>query len=221
MPNIAVILSGCGYLDGAEIRESVLSLLYLDEAGADVSIFAPEDQQYHVINHQHGEAAHAQRSIIEEAARIARGKIMPLHQLNPEQYDGLIIPGGFGVAKNFSDIAFKGAGAHVDPTISAVVQGFYDARKPIGAICISPVLLSAILRNQAIELTIGEDKFFADLIEGFGNKHRRCDTGDAVIDTQHRIASCSAYMRDDASLSHVAQGIKKVIEYVVTSTPKA
>lgn len=220
MPHIAVILSGCGYLDGAEIRESVLSLLYLDEMGAEVSIFAPDNQQYHVMNHQQGSAVVAERSMIEEAARIARGKIMPLHAINPDQYDGLVIPGGFGVAKNFSDIAFKGAEAQADPAIAAVVQACYDAGKPIGAICISPVLVAAILRNKGIRLTIGEDKFFASLIEGFGNIHQLSLTHEAVINTQHAIASCSAYMRDDAPLAEVAIGIKHVIHYVVTSAKK-
>jgi enhancing lycopene biosynthesis protein 2 len=220
MPNIAVILSGCGYLDGAEIRESVLSLLYLDEAGANVSIFAPDNQQYHVVNHQQGDAQHTQRSVIEEAARIARGKIAPLRAINPDDFDGLVIPGGFGVAKNFSDIAFKGAEAQADPAIAAVVRAFYNTQKPIGAICISPVLIAAILRNEGIELTIGEDKFFAGLIEGFGNRHYPCNTREAIIDTHHHIASCSAYMRDDASLADVAVGIRQVIEYVVSLAQK-
>ena len=211
---VAVILSGCGYLDGAEIRESVLTLLYLDEIGAKVEIFAPSGLQYEVVNHSSTAPQDDNRSVIDEAARIARGKITMLDELHVEDFDALIIPGGFGVAKNFSDIAFKGAEAKVNDEIAGIIRGFYNAGKPIGAICIAPVLVAATLRGLGIKFTIGDDKFFASLINGFGNIHHNCATNEIIIDEEHKIVSCSAYMRDNSELKDVAIGIKKVVTSV-------
>ncbi len=218
---IAVILSGCGYLDGSEIRESVLSLLYLDEAGAEVQMFAPAGLQHEVVNHSSGGTAQGEaRTVLEESARIARGKISPLAELKHTDFDGLIIPGGFGVAKNFSDIAFKGKDTTVNDEIAVVIRGFYAEGKPIGAICISPVLVAAVLKNHAIKLTIGDDKFFGGLINDFGNVHHDCATNQAIIDETHKIVSCSAYMHDNAELKDVAIGIKKVINEVMKMCEK-
>ncbi len=214
--NIALILSGCGYLDGAEIRESVLTLLALDRHGAKVSMFAPDAAQHHVVNHLSGEATSASRNVLEEAARIARGDIAPLETLQEGDYDALVIPGGFGVAKNLSDFAMSGAAMTVDPTFSAIIQAFYQAKKPIGAICIAPVIVAAALKGEGLTLTIGDDAGCAQIITGFGHQHQHCNTDAAIIDEPHRVASCSAYMRDDAGIADVAAGIDRVIDAVIT-----
>jgi enhancing lycopene biosynthesis protein 2 len=216
----AVILSGCGYLDGAEIRESVLTLLYADEVGAEVEMFAPDLPQREVVNHISGKSQQSNRTMLDEAARIARGKIKSLKELFPDKYDALLIPGGFGVAKNFSDIAFKGGEAEVNQEIATIIRGFYSQGKPIGAICISPVLVAAVLKGYGIKLTIGDDKFFAGVIDNFGNKHINSATSEMVVDENHKIASCSAYMRDNAELKDVAVGIKKVINYIAETINK-
>jgi enhancing lycopene biosynthesis protein 2 len=216
----AIILSGCGYLDGAEIRESVLTLLYASEAGAEVEIFAPDSLQHEVVNHIDGTSQKATRTMLDEAARIARGKITPLVKLAPAKFDALIIPGGFGVAKNFSDLAFKGEAAAVNEEIASIIRGFYSQGKPIGAICISPVLVAAVLRGFNIKLTIGEDKFFAGVINNFGNQHIDCATNEVMVDEAHKIVSCSAYMRDNAELKDVAVGIRKVLNYVAEMVTK-
>lgn len=213
---IAVILSGCGYLDGAEIRESVLSLLYLDIAGADVSIFAPNTTQYHTINHLNGEECTEPRNILQEAARIARGDVQPLDTLNPNEFDGLILPGGFGVAKNLSNFALNGENITIDSTADTIINAFHNASKPIGAICIAPVIIAASLKNKAITLTIGTDEGCAQAITNFGNRHQICPVDQAVTDTQHQIASCPAYMMDDAPVKDVAKGIEQVIQSVIT-----
>lgn len=51
MKKFAVILCGCGSMDGSEIHESVMTMLAIDKAGCNYTLFAPDENQYHVINH--------------------------------------------------------------------------------------------------------------------------------------------------------------------------
>lgn len=214
MTRIAVVLSGCGHLDGAEIRESVLSLLYLDQAGADVTVFAPSGSLKEV-NHLTGQETGNSRDILQEAARIARGKISPLSEARAENFDGLVIPGGYGVAKNLSDLAFKGADASVNPEFKSLIESFLTQKKPIGAICIAPaVLVAAVGKSHHPRVTIGEDSGTAGAIQAMGGSHENCPTSGIVIDEQNRIISTSAYMRDDA-LSNVAKGIEALVNMVL------
>ena len=210
----AVILSGCGYLDGAEIRESVLTLLYADQYGLQTQCFAPDIPQHHVVNHLTAQEADEPRNVLHESARIARGEVLPLSKLTPEEFDALLIPGGFGVAKNLSNLAFSGKDARVLPDFAAAIVGFHEAEKPIGAVCISPVVVALSLPNHAIRLTIGEDEKMAEIITATGNTHEVCATDKAVCDTKHKIATASAYMRD-APLAEVAKGIELVVKAVV------
>lgn len=217
MPKIAVILSGCGYLDGAEIRESVLTLLYLDKAGATVQMFAPNKQQHHVVDHlSQDEEEDAPRNVLHESARIARGNIDDLSLLDMEQYDGLIMPGGFGVAKNLSTFAFEGTAATIDGNVKKAITDTVRLKKPLGAICIAPVIVAASLSPHAHPtLTIGDDEQTATAIEGWGCTHKQASTAEMVYDPTLKIATCSAYMRDDASLADVATGIEKVVQQVL------
>ncbi len=210
MKKVAVILSGCGHKDGAEIREAVLSLLYLDKKGAAVECFAPSIP-FNVINHINDSAA-GTRNVLEEAARIARGDIKDLSYLKPEQFDALILPGGYGAAKNLSDLAFKGAEAKVMPEYAAIVKNFNAAGKPIGAICISPAVLVAALGKGKV--TIGNDAGTAKAITALGGTHEERDTDDICIDTVNRIVSTPAYMYDD-SISRVSDGIEKLVAKVL------
>lgn len=215
MTRVAVVLAGCGYLDGAEIRESVLSLLYLDQLGASVQCFAPDIAQYHVIDHLEKTETPEPRNVLAEAARIARSDVRALSGLDVRDFDALVLPGGYGVAKNLSSLAFKGADAEVLPEYARVIQAFYEAKKPIGAICIAPAVLSLALKHKGISLTIGNDAATAAVIVASGNIHVDADTDKAVIDTNHNIASCSAYMREDA-IAAVADGIEKCLRAVVS-----
>ena len=141
-PKVAVLLAGCGHLDGAEVREAVLTLLALDQHGATFQCLAPNADQFHVVNHVSGQPeAGAVRNILEESSRIARvGQCLDLAQAKVEDYDALVMPGGFGVAKNHCSFAFKGAEGDVRPDVASFVRGFFDAKKPVGAICIAPAL---------------------------------------------------------------------------------
>lgn len=216
MPKIAVILSGCGHLDGAEIRESVVSLLALSRGGADVSIFAPDMEQKHVVNHRTGEEVPGEtRNVLVEAARIARGDIAPLSELDASQFDGLVIPGGFGAAKNLSNLAEKGPDAEVIPDFAHAVSQFLQQGKPVGAICIAPaVLVAAAGKEYHPTVTIGEDPGTAGAIEAMGGTHQNCPTDDIIFDERNNIVSCSAYMRDDI-LARVADGIEKLVSKVL------
>lgn len=216
----AVILSGCGYLDGAEIRESVLSLLYLDIQDVEVEIFAPDISQHHVVNHVSCETETGGRNIMQEAARIARSKIAPLSALKADQFDFLVIPGGFGVAKNLSDFAFKGQDASLLPDFSRVIGEFYAAKKVIVAICIAPAVLALALKNKGITLTVGEDAATAGVIEASGNKHKICASAETCVDEKNRVITCSAYMRDDA-IAPIAKGIEASINQAVAMARQA
>lgn len=216
MAKVAVILSGSGHLDGAEIRESVISLVALDKAGAEVSIFAPDIAQKDVVNHLTGEAVSEERNVLIEAARIARGQIKDIKQAKADDFDALILPGGFGAAKNLSDLAEKGADATVLPEFKQLILDFINQDKPIGAICISPAILTAALRdeNREAHVTIGGDEQNGGLIESLGGVHQTCPTRGIVIDDTNHIVSTPAYMCD-APLAEVAIGIEKLVEVVL------
>ena len=211
MAKVAVVLSGCGYLDGAEIREAVLSLLYLDEAGAEVQIFAADKPQMHVVNHLSFDEVDEARNVLEETARIARGQVKELTAASADDFDALVIPGGYGVAKNLSDFAVKGVECQVDPIFSNLVKQFHEKQKPIAAICIAPAILAKILEGSGAKMTIGEDVDTADFIELCGCVHVETVSDDCVVDEKQRIVSCSAYMRED-KLASIAKGIHKAID---------
>lgn len=213
MAKVCVVLSGCGYLDGAEVRETVLSLLYLDQAGLEVEIFAPDMAQSDVMHHIDQVPMQEFRNVLLESARLARGKITELNQASADAFDALFIPGGFGVAKNLSDLASKGSKCTVHPAFEALIKAFYEQKKPIGAICIAPAVVAAVLKNQNLTLTIGDDADTAAVIEACGNHHQQCKTSDAVIDEANKIATAPAYMHHD-SIKEIAHGIEKVVQAV-------
>jgi enhancing lycopene biosynthesis protein 2 len=212
--NVAVILSGCGHLDGAEIRESVITLLELDKAGACVNIFAPNIEQKEVVNHLTGQTTDETRNVLEEAARIARGDIKDLSSLNPELFDALVMPGGFGVAKNLSTISEKGSDASVLRELQIIIRAFLAAKKPIGAICIAPAAVSIAVKDIITPtLTLGPVDANG-LIEGSGGVHKASTAKENVVDSKNNLISCAAYMTDE-SLSTIAQGIHKLIQDVL------
>ncbi|MFH1010074.1 MAG: isoprenoid biosynthesis glyoxalase ElbB [bacterium] len=213
MAKVAVILSGCGFLDGAEIHESVLTLLALDKAGISYQCVAPNIPQMHVVNHLTGQPVAAEaRQILVEAARIARGDIKDLATVNPADFDGVILPGGYGAAKNLCDYAVKGDACQINPLVEAFLVKMVEARKPVGVICISPVVLARALkgRNLHPKLTIGTDLGTAKSIEAFGSRHVECATRDCIVDEEYRIVSTPAYMTGK-SISEVAAGIERLV----------
>ncbi len=212
--NVAVILSGCGFMDGAEIREAVITLLELDRAGAKFQIFAPDIEQKDVVNHVTGETVSESRNVLIEAARIARGDVKSLETLDEAVFDALVIPGGFGVAKNLSNVSEKGVEAEILPVLLAVIQEFYKANKPIGAICIAPAILAIALKELTKPtLTLGCADT-NDLIEGAGGIHQTTTAAQYVVDEDNKLISCAAYMVDEP-ISAIAEGIAGVVNGVL------
>ncbi|MBA1428751.1 isoprenoid biosynthesis glyoxalase ElbB [Pseudomonas orientalis] len=213
---IAVILSGCGVYDGSEIHESVITLLRLDQRGAQVECFAPDIAQLHVINHLTGEEMPESRNVLVESARIARGAVKDIQGANAADFDALIVPGGFGAAKNLSNFAVEGAGCSVNPQVLALAEAFAEAGKPVGLICISPALAAKIY-GPGVTCTIGNDADTAAALDKMGATHQECTVEDIVEDTARKLVSTPAYMLGK-NISEVASGINKLVDRVLELT---
>lgn len=220
VPKVAVLLAGCGHLDGAEVREAVLTLLALDQHGAAYQCIAPDDWQHHVVDHRSGQpAAGERRNILAESSRIARvGQCLDLAQADPAGYDALLLPGGFGVAKNHCSFAFKGAEGTVRPDVAAFVRAFFDAGRPVGAICIAPALVALTLAGSGrhAALTIGSDAGCGAALEALGARHQvRASAREVVVDEALKLVTTPAYMFDDARLADVFLGIERCVAEVL------
>ncbi|HEY8330537.1 MAG TPA: isoprenoid biosynthesis glyoxalase ElbB [Pseudomonas sp.] len=210
---VAVILSGCGVYDGAEIHESVLALLRLSQRGAQVQCFAPDIPQHHVINHLTGAESAESRNVLVESARIARGQIRDVRELQAADFDALILPGGFGAAKNLSDFALRGASCAVQADVLAAARGFAAAHKPIGLICIAPAMAARIY-GAGVQCTIGHDPETAAKLVDMGAEHIDCPVDDIVVDAQRKLVTTPAYMLAK-SLAEAASGINKLVDRVL------
>jgi len=213
---VAVILSGCGVYDGAEIHESVLTLLRLDQRGAHVKCFAPNIEQLHVINHLNGQEMPETRNVLIESARIARGAIEDIREADISEFDALIIPGGFGAAKNLSNFAAEGSGCKVQAEVLAMAEAFAEAGKPIGLICVSPALAAKIY-GPGVTCTIGNDADTAAQITRMGGTHQDCEVTEIVEDKARKLVSTPAYMVAK-SISEAASGINKLVDRVLELT---
>lgn len=213
MKSIAVILSGCGVYDGSEIHESVLTMLSLSRLGAEVSFFSPDEVQHHVINHLNGDEKKESRHVMEESARITRGNIQPLSQVDINELDALIIPGGFGAAKNLCNFAFKGSDCEINKELLSIIQGMHQQGKPMGFMCISPVMVPKIL-GKPIKVTIGNDPETAAQIEKMGGIHVECPVDSIVVDFENKIVTTPAYMLAE-SLSQAEKGIDKLVRKIL------
>lgn len=212
MKKIAVILSGCGVYDGAEIHESTLTLLAISKAGAMYHIFAPNQEQFHVVNHLNGEIMEEKRNVLVEAARIARGNINDLNDLKASNYDAVIMPGGFGVAKNLSNFALEGADFNVNQVLQKILVDFHAASKPIGALCISPVVIAKVFKGT--QLTIGKDMATIDVLNKLEAKHIENDVDQITVDTQNKIVTTPCYMLD-TNIANLYSGIEKLVAKIL------
>ena len=210
MKRFAVILAGCGVYDGAEIHEAVLSMLAIKKAGASYTLFAPDIEQHHVVNHLSGEEMSEKRNVLIESARIARGNISKLSDFSASDFDILLLPGGFGVAKNLCNFAFEGINCRILPEVEKVIKDMLDQKKPIGALCISPVLLAKIIGNN-VKLTIGQDEGTAKAIDNFGAEHRASGHGEVVVDEIHKVVTTPCYMLD-AGIDQIAEGAENIVK---------
>ncbi len=214
-PRIGVVLSGCGVYDGAEIHETVITLLALDRAGAESLCMAPNVDQLHVVNHLTGEVAVGERrNVLVESARIARGKISDITVVQASDLDALVLPGGFGAAKNLCDFALAGPQCVVHPEVARLVRSVHAAGKPVAAMCIAPAILAKLLGDEAPDLTIGSDPATAAALEKLGAHHRSCAVGDIVIDGKRGLVTTPAYMLA-TTIGEAAAGIDRLVSEVM------
>lgn len=217
MKRVGVVLCGCGVNDGSEIHEAVLTLLALDRAGAAAVCFAPDKLQAHVINHLSGEEMPERRNVLVESARITRGAISPLSGAVADDLDALIVPGGFGVVRNLSNLADQGAEGDVDADLRRLTQAIHKQSKAIGFICIAPALLPKLI-DTPLRLTIGTDTDTAEMIEDMGGIHVTCPVDDIVVDAENKVITTPGYMLA-TSIAEAAKGIDKLVSRVLEYTP--
>ncbi|MFN0242523.1 MAG: isoprenoid biosynthesis glyoxalase ElbB [Planctomycetota bacterium] len=213
MVKVGVVLSGCGVYDGSEIHEAVLTLLALDKFGATAICMAPSIDQTSVVNHRTGKPAEDVRNVLDESARIARGKITDIAKVKAADVDALILPGGFGAAKNLCNFASAGSKARAEPQVARLLREVHKAKKPIAALCIAPTALAAALRDERVhpKMTIGSDEKTATALEEMGARHLVCPVDEFRVDEEQRIVTCPAYMYD-ARISEIATGIERTVK---------
>ncbi|MGO1626320.1 MAG: isoprenoid biosynthesis glyoxalase ElbB [Halomonadaceae bacterium] len=210
---VAIILTGCGALDGADIHETTLALLRLDQKDIGYRFFAPDIAQHEVINHRTGEVAENEaRNVLDESARLARGDISPLSSLDADDFDAVILPGGEGVVKNISDFSQAGAGMQVIASLGEALAGFCLAAKPVGLSGIAPVLATRLL-SDGISVTVGRHPGVSGAISSMGGLHRSGEADDIVVDFEHQVVSTPALMQT-ARLSEAAAGIFKLVDRI-------
>jgi enhancing lycopene biosynthesis protein 2 len=214
MKKVAVILSGCGYLDGAEITEAISTLVAIGQNGAEYRIFAP-NKDVPETNHLTNKATGQTRNVMQEAARIARGDIQPLESLKSQDFDALAFPGGFGAALHLCNFAEKGSSGDIDPQVKRVVNEFHDSGKPIAAVCISPAIMALAFGNKGVNITIGDDKGTASELEKTGAKHSNCDVERFVVDTANKIITSPAYMDGTAKPHQIFSGVSGAIKELI------
>ncbi len=196
MKKVGVLLSGCGVNDGAEIHESVITMLALDRAGAEMVLMAPNIDQMHVVNHYTGQEMDEYRNVLVESSRIARGNIKDMAEISANDMDALIIPGGFGVAKNLCDYAMAGPDCSINPDVYRLISELKLLNKPIGAICIAPAMMAKILGelDESANMTIGSDETTSKDIEAMGSVHVECQVSEMVVDEKKNLVTTPAYM---------------------------
>ena len=219
MPKVGVLLAGCGVQDGSEIYESVLTLLALEKAGAAWLAMAPDAEQAHVVNHYTGEEdRRSTRRTLTEAARLVRGKISSINEISAHDIDALIIPGGYGVVKNLCTFAVDGADARVNPHAERLIQELHGLGKPIGAICVAPVLVALALPNQNLQLTVGDDAATSLALTRIGAQHRITTVDEIWVDEANNIVSTPAFMLAN-SVGEAETGINKLVAQVLGRIP--
>lgn len=209
-PHIAVVLSGCGRADGSEIHESVCALLCLENMGCTYQCFAPDIKQAAVINHINNQPMSEKRNVLIEAARIARGNILDIREFNPDDFDGIIFPGGMGAVTNWCDFAEKGTECTINTSIYSVIRQCYDKKLVIGAMCIAPVLIAMALADKKVHFTLGAGGNTAKKLEDLGAVHEEVGVSDVCIDRKNRVCTTPAYMLA-TNMIEVCQGAQNMI----------
>lgn len=214
MPKFAVVFSGCGRADGTEIHEVVTAMLAIDRAGCTYRCFAPDIEQSAVINNLTSQKTEEHRNVLVESARIARGNICPLSELNVQDFECILFPGGLGAITNWCDFAKSGISCTVESSVSYVLEKAYKEGLVIGAMCIAPVIVAKVLGKHGIRVTIGNDKTIAQTIEKTGAKHQNTPVDKACVDEENLIVTTPAYMLAN-SIKEVAEGAENMVKAMI------
>ena len=217
MNKVGVVLSGCGHQDGSEIHEAVFTLHALEKAGAEAIIMAPDMDQFHVINHLNGnEDLSESRNILVESARIARGKVVDVTSVSGHQLDALIFPGGTGMAKNIFDYSMAGINCTVISDVQRLVVEILEADKPLGAICIAPVMVAKVLEylGRTGTVTGGFNVEINNDIKAMGINTMEVGAEEIVIDKENKIVTTPAYV-EAKSMNESFTGIEKLVNKVL------
>lgn len=212
---VALILSGCGYLDGSEINESVLTLLALAKSGVEVQCVAPNIAHKHIVDHRTGETTEDEdRNVLTEASRIARGEICSLDDIRATDFDAFIYVGGYGAAKNLSSFAFDGPDYDIDPGVNDLIQAAHAKGIPQGFMCVAPVLAASALGKQKVLLTIGNDPAIANALQAKGATHQECPVDNIIVDQGNRVVSTPAYLLAQ-TITEAETGINRLVASVL------
>jgi len=227
MKKVAVLLAGCGVFDGSEIHEAVFSLLSIEKAGASYQCFAPDKDQFHVIDHLSGDPVEEKRNVLVESARIARGNIKPLAQLSADDFDALLIPGGFGAAKNLNQWAIKGPEGELDPEVQQAIVQFYEAKKALGGLCMGPTVLAQALSGVApgVTLTVGstqepspyEIAAIGAGMQSLGANSVEKTVREVAVDTEHKVVTAPCYMMQ-ASVLEIRRNVQQAVDALLKLT---
>lgn len=211
-PKIAVVFSGCGKFDGSEIHEAVCALLGIEKHGGEYECFAPNGDQHDVVNHMTQEAVSETRNMLVEAARLAPGKVRDLKELDPNAFDAVVFPGGFGAAKNLSTFVADGADCTVNEEVAGVITAFHGQGKPIGALCIASAVMAKVL--GAVEVTVGPESDASAAVEKMGATHKVTGHGEIVVDARNKLVTTPCYMLE-STLLQVAEGVENAMKAVI------
>lgn len=212
MKSAALILAGSGSCDGSEIHEATLALYFLSLEGFKTQVFAPNVVQYDVVNHLNGENNNENRNVLVESARIARGNILPIEDLYSADFDVLVIPGGFGAAKNLFTFAYDGINFSVNEHVEKAILSFHSARKPIAAMCIAPVMISNVLGKYGVEVTLGpQSELGYDLSKKYGANIVVAQPSEVVVDEHNKVVTTPAYMYGDSTIKEVGEGAHNLV----------
>lgn len=216
---MAVVLSGCGRMDGSEIHEATLALLAIDMEGFEYQCFAPDIPQAKTLNHITGDIISIagdkhDRNVMIESARIARGNIRDINEFNPKEFDAIVFPGGVGAVMNWCNYSTKGVNCTVDKSVKEAIDKAYDNGLVIAAMCIAPVLIAKVLGVENISITIGNDEETAADIRKMGAKHIETEASGVCIDETHKIVTTPAYMLCK-SIKEVHEGAKNFVKAII------
>lgn len=213
MKKFAVILAGCGRKDGSEINEAITLLLSIEQIHCEYQCFAPNRPQTEVVDHLTNEQVKEERNILVEAARLARSNVRPIEEYKAEDFDGLLFSGGYGVAKNLCDYAYKGADMEVKPDVARAIIETREAGKPLGGMCIAPVMFAKLLPGVCVTLG-NEGTPDADNVRAMGAYHVQTEHGDVCADNELLVFTTPAYMLD-ATLKDVYDGAYNLIDAII------